>query len=60
MKFLTPNLGIVKTPYEVFEQLTGINMNKSTELHLSYDSNSALFKNLEHTITQHLHIPFQN
>jgi len=23
-----------KTPYEVFEQLTGINMNKSTELHL--------------------------
>jgi IS30 family transposase len=23
-----------KTPYEVFEELTGINMNKSTELHL--------------------------
>ena len=23
-----------KTPYEVFEELTGINMNKSTELYL--------------------------
>jgi IS30 family transposase len=23
-----------KTPYEVFEELTGINKNKSTELHL--------------------------